>query len=360
MLEFREMEKTRILLVEDQPDSSRVLAAGLKNLNPDFEVVQSASAEEALRALSTGSFDLLITDILLPGISGLELMGQFRHYSPSSKVILISGVEALEVRKEIAQAGAEAFFFKPIDLADLLDAVERVLLMDADSAPFGLNVNKADLQSASKHGNMIASEISDLREKLKALSVLLISERGQVMARSGNLPDESIETDLMPDLMSSFFSSLRISAYINPEQADNLHCFRSQDYHLHLISLSPSYALLITTKPQNSGRLSLLADKSQIAVAKLADYLEEFELPYEPSMELFKDIQIAENGDGEAELDPDLEGLLNKAETKPMSHRKAEKYWKSASQEILVHPARGGALTYEQAQRLGLTPPETK
>ncbi len=360
MLEFREMETTRILLVEDQIDSSQVLLAGLNNLNPEFEVLQAASAEEALRTLSSGPFDLLITDILLPGISGLELMAQFRHYSPESKIILISGVEALEARREIARAGAEAFFFKPIDLADLLDAVERVLLMDADSAPFGLNVNEGDLQSAAKHGNAIAAEIADLRKKLNALSVLLISERGQVMARAGKLPDEAIETTLMPDLMASFFSSLRIGAFVNSEQADNLHCFRGQDYHLHLLSLSPSYALLITTKPQNSARLALLADKSQIAVAKLSDYLTDFELPYEPSMELFKDIQFSPKTDAETELDPDLEGLLHKAETKPMSHRKAEKYWKSASQEILVHPARGGALTYEQARRLGLTPPDAK
>ncbi len=358
MLKFREMETTRILLVEDQLDSSQVLRAGLENLNSDFEVVQSASAEEALRELASGPFTLLITDILLPGISGLELMAQFRHYCPESKIILISGVEDLEIRKEIARAGAEAFFFKPIDLADLLDAVERVLAMKKDASPGDVLVGEADLQLAEKSSNAIASEIDDLHKKLNALSILLISERGQVMARAGALPDESIETSLMPDLMASFFASLRVGIFVKSESPDNLQCFRGRDYHLHLISLSPSYALLIATRPENSDALSRLAEKSQIAVAKLSDLLAEFELPYEPSMDLFKDIQLGNDKGNPIELDPELEGLLHKAETKPMSHRKAEKYWKSASREIMVHPARGGALTFEQARRLGLTPPD--
>lgn len=360
MLEFREMTKKRILIVEDHPDSAHVVYAGLANLDPDFDVVQVSSAEEGLRALLGGTFDLLISDVLLPGISGLELMAQFRHYSPTCKIILISGVEDMETRREVARAGAEAFFFKPLDLADLLDAVERVLAMNADETPASLDVNESDLKNAASQGNEIATVIGELHEKLKSLSILLISERGQVMARAGSLPDDAIESSLMPDLMASFFASLRVGIFVNASQPDNLLCFRGKDYHLHLISLSAAYALLITTRPQNSDRLSRLAEKSQIAVAKLADLLTEFELPYEPSLELFKDIHLAPKIKMDGELDSDLDGLLHQAETKPMSHRKAEKYWKSASKEILIHPARGGALTYEQARRLGLTPPDTK
>ena len=357
MLESREMAQNRILLVEDQQDSSQVVRAGLENQNPDYEVLQVSNAEDALRALGTGPIDLLIADVLLPGISGLELLAQFRHYSPHTRAILISGVPDPQMRKEVAQAGAEAFFFKPLDLADLLDAVERVLEMHPEDLPAGLYVHPEEVEGAAQQGNEIANEIADLREKLKALAVLLISERGQVMARSGALPDESIETSLMPDLMASFFASLRVAAFVNAPHPDNLHCFRGGDYHLHLISLSSSYALLVATKPLSNERLAELAENSQVAVAKLGDLLAEFELPYEPSLELFKDIELPPQSS--TERDPKLEGLLHEAETKPMSHRKAEKYWKSASREILVHPARGGALTYEQARRLGLTPPDT-
>lgn len=354
------MEAARILIVEDQSDSSKVLSAGFKNLNPDYEVVQASTAEDGLRALLTGTFDLLIADVILPGISGLELMAQFKHYAPACKVILLSSDQDMEARRAVAQAGAEAFFFKPVDLADLLEAAERVLQMRGEQPLGALDMEELDLQNAAEQGNAIANEIADLKEALNALAVLLISERGQVMARAGDLPDEGIETNLMPDLMTSFFASLRVGTYVNAQRPDNLHCFRGKDFHLHLMSVSASYGLLIATLPQNSDKLSKLADQSQIAIARLGDLLAEFELPYEPSMELFRDINFGPAGDENVELDEKLEGLLHEAATKPVSHRKAEKYWRSASREILVHPARGGALTYEQARRLGFTPPEAR
>jgi DNA-binding response OmpR family regulator len=354
------MDEISILIVEDQADSSNVLRAGLENSHKGYRVVQVDSAENALRNLQAASFDLLITDVLLPGISGLELMAQFRHYAPDCKVILLSSASETDSRRAVAQAGAEAFFFKPVDLADILEAAERVLQMSNDAILGAVDIAEADLKTASAQGNAIADEISGLKDSLKALAVLLISERGQVMARAGELPDEGIETNLMPDLMTSFFASLRVGTYVNAERPDNLHCFRGKDFHLHLMSISASYGLLVATVPQNSEKLSKLADKSQISIARLSDLLGEFELPYEPSMELFREVNFGRAADDDSEIDEKLDGLLHEAETRPVSHRKAEKYWKSASREILVHPARGGALTYEQARRLGFTPPDAK
>jgi DNA-binding response OmpR family regulator len=352
------MTKKRILLVEDQPDSSNVLRAGLENLSADFEVLQAYSAEDGLRALDKGPIDLLVADVILPGISGLELLAHFRHYSPSSKIILISGSPDPQMRNEVARAGAEIFFFKPLDLGDFLDAVQRVLLMDQSDLPQGLQVHQEDLKKASQKGNQISKGISDLRKELNAISVLLVSERGQVMARSGALPDERIETNLIPDLMVSFFASLKVSTFMESEKPDNLLCYRGQEYHLHIVTLSPSYALLLATKPLDSKALSALAESARTAADLLGQLLSEFELPYDPSMDLFKYTKMPTDYDHIDEIDSDLDGLLHQAETKPMSHRKAEKYWKTATQEILVHPARGGALTFEQARRLGLTPPE--
>src|SRR3989304_631259 len=107
------MTPKRVLLVEDQKESAEVFRAGLESLKRDFQVVVVSSAEDALKALENGNFDLLIADVLLPGISGLELMARFRRINPETKVILVSGVHDQEIRKQGARSGAEAFFFKP-------------------------------------------------------------------------------------------------------------------------------------------------------------------------------------------------------------------------------------------------------
>ena len=63
----------------------------------------------------------------MPGISGLELLERAQAKNPGLKLILITGVIDPQVRKQVSQAGAEAFFFKPLEMPDFLGAVERCL-----------------------------------------------------------------------------------------------------------------------------------------------------------------------------------------------------------------------------------------
>ena len=121
------MGAPHILLVDDQKEVTRVLRSGLESLKHEFRITDVPSGEEAFLEITPGSVDLLVSDVRLPGISGLELMRRVKEHNPDLKVILVSGVTEEKIRQEVAQAGADAFFFKPVELADFLDAVERVL-----------------------------------------------------------------------------------------------------------------------------------------------------------------------------------------------------------------------------------------
>ncbi len=115
------------MIVDDQSEVSRLLKSALGTLKQDFEIVEMPSGEEAILEATHKKIDLLVADYRLSGISGLQLMKKIRVKHPSVKVILITGMSDPNVRKEVAQAGADAFFIKPIPIADFLDSVERVL-----------------------------------------------------------------------------------------------------------------------------------------------------------------------------------------------------------------------------------------
>ena len=344
---MRAVPSKRILLVEDQKDSAQVFRAGLESLDAGFKVIDVSSAEDALKALDKGAFDLLIADVLLPGISGLELMVRFRRRNPETKVVLVSGVRDPEIRKQVARSGAEAFFFKPVEMSDLLDTVERLFGMASSFLPSEMSVVKEELAAESQAGH-IAEQLAELRFNLQALSAALINERGQILARAGTLPDEQIESSLMPHLMSAFFAAGRIAAFTKSPQPDDLLIVRGKDYHLHLSSIGSTYALLIATKPLPTARMAALGEAMQKAVARLAPTLTQLERAFQPA-EPTKNKKSSDLQD----TDPHLEGILDKAETKPMNPRKAEKYWKTAELEPLPQ---AGALTYEQAAQLGLIP----
>ena len=80
-----------ILLVDDQRDIVRLLHSTLQTLGHKMDIVDAPSGEEALLEASRRKVDLLVTDYLLPGISGVELMRKIRMKSPEMKVIFISG-----------------------------------------------------------------------------------------------------------------------------------------------------------------------------------------------------------------------------------------------------------------------------
>ena len=346
------MSTKRILLVEDQKDSAEVFRAGLESLDKAFQVTTALSAEEALKALEKEKFDLLIADVLLPGISGLELMARFRRRNPETKVILISGVHDHEIRKQVARSGAEAFFFKPVELADLLDAVERLFGIAESLLPPEISVLKEELATEEKPAKQIANQLSELRFNLQALSVGLINERGQILARAGSLPDPEIETSLMPHLMSAFLAAGRIAAFSKSPYPDDLQVFRGKEYFLHLSSISPSYALLLVTKPLPPARMAAQAEALQKVIGRLAQELNRLEKATKP----VPAVQTTDSKLGDT--DPHLESLLEKAETKPLSRRETDKYWRNKGKET-HSPPRQGALSYEQAVQLGLAPKDS-
>lgn len=146
------MGAPHILLVDDQKEVTRVLRSGLESLEHEFRITDVPSGEEAFLEIQPGSVDLLVSDVRLPGISGLDLMRRVKEANPNLKVILVSGVTEEKIRQEVAQAGADAFFFKPVELPDFLDAVERTLGLVEAMLPSEMDAERSRSQSQNRRG----------------------------------------------------------------------------------------------------------------------------------------------------------------------------------------------------------------
>ena len=86
----------------------------------------SGDGEEALLLLEKEPADILISDVMMPNMNGLDLLRQIRARWPDTAVILITGFGTIEMAVECLQHGASHFIPKPFDNRDILDAVERV------------------------------------------------------------------------------------------------------------------------------------------------------------------------------------------------------------------------------------------
>lgn len=121
------MEPKRILIVDDSPDLARMIQDSLAVMSPELETTVFLSGEEAwLEALKT-KYDLVITDLGLPGISGTELVRRLRSRYPEIKLIAISGLEEAGLNERTRAAGVDAFYRKPVEIPLLLTKIDNLL-----------------------------------------------------------------------------------------------------------------------------------------------------------------------------------------------------------------------------------------
>ena len=119
--------RKRILVADDDDDLCALLVAVLEPLC-DLTIVHDA--ETALRYLEADErYDAIVSDFMLPGITGVELVARIRGTESQSRVpiLMISGHGSLGIGKEAAAAGADAFLDKPFTLAQLRTAVSALL-----------------------------------------------------------------------------------------------------------------------------------------------------------------------------------------------------------------------------------------
>jgi response regulator RpfG family c-di-GMP phosphodiesterase len=117
-------DELRVLVVDDQAAIVRFLEVALSNQG--CAMTPAASAEEALRLLSQQPYDLVISDIKMPGLSGLDLLRAVKARQPGTPVVLMTGVPALDSAVFGLRHGAFDYLAKPFTLKDVRALVERV------------------------------------------------------------------------------------------------------------------------------------------------------------------------------------------------------------------------------------------
>lgn len=107
---MKEMEKKKILIIEDEKPLSHALA--LKLSHEGFDVVATESGQEGLDYLAKEKFDLVLTDLIIPGVDGFKILETMQEKKMKTPVIVITNLNQEEDKKRVFDLGASAFFVK--------------------------------------------------------------------------------------------------------------------------------------------------------------------------------------------------------------------------------------------------------
>ncbi|HKK01326.1 MAG TPA: response regulator [Desulfuromonadales bacterium] len=126
------MSRYKVLVVEDSPTMRQLIVFALKRIR-ELTIVEANDGVDGLKKLSTESFDLIFTDINMPIMDGLKLVGLVRKDSQYSQVpiVIITTEGADEDRQRALALGANAYITKPIQTGKIIDAARNLLSLQA-------------------------------------------------------------------------------------------------------------------------------------------------------------------------------------------------------------------------------------
>jgi len=115
-------KKTRVLIVEDETDFSEVLAERCVGRNIDAETADGC--QMAMEKLTGGEFDVIIMDLSMPGLDGIQCLAKVKEQWPATEVIILTGHASVVTGIEGMKGGAFDYCLKPIDFEELLEKIE--------------------------------------------------------------------------------------------------------------------------------------------------------------------------------------------------------------------------------------------
>ncbi len=121
-------EARRVLIVDDNPNMSNLLSDMLEVF--DFSSQRAADGEEALSLLNREDFSLLITDLRMPRMTGLELLKAVKDKYPKLPVVVITGYSTEATEQELVSAKADGFLNKPFRMNDIESVLRKFSLME--------------------------------------------------------------------------------------------------------------------------------------------------------------------------------------------------------------------------------------
>ncbi len=179
----------KILVIEDEPTLSRLLSYNLKQEGYETTVVEHGG--EGLQAALDNSFDLIILDIMLPGLNGFEILEKLRQKGNYTPVIVLTARNAEEEVVKGLKHGADDYITKPFGVAELLARVSAVLRRTlSDEAITTLNqsqekvITLGDLRIyPDKYEVVLNNESIPLRPKEFEVLIYLTQRPGTVITR---------------------------------------------------------------------------------------------------------------------------------------------------------------------------------
>ncbi len=116
----------KILCVDDERTTLMLTSRAIERACPEDQIITATSGEEAIEIVNTMPIDLVITDLMMPGLSGIDVLEAAKRERPSTEVVMVTAYSSVESAVEAMQKGARDYLPKPINIDLLMEKVDNL------------------------------------------------------------------------------------------------------------------------------------------------------------------------------------------------------------------------------------------
>ena len=260
------MNTRNILIVDDKPTVAFFLSKTLERSNHDYCVSVAHSGEEALEILNGSPVDLLVTDLRMPGISGLDLIRQVRASNPQTRTILITAYDNDEVEAQARRLGTYRYITKPFDVGEFTQIVREALS--------GVEISQPEpIVLSDESFTAIMQQLEDLHRDVGAQCIFLADMSGQRLAEVG--VTTGLDTPTLLSLLASGLATTgALARQVGDSQAANLNFHAGTRYEIYSTNVGEDLFLaMVYDRQVQASRIGIVWVYTRRAIQRLPSML---------------------------------------------------------------------------------------
>ena len=232
------MDNKRVLIVDDDKNILYLLEHTLTRMGEDYQVFSTMDSSEALELVQKYTFDLVVSDYMMPGITGVDLARAVHQVSPDTQVILMTAYGTTRLKDTTKFVGIDGYVDKPFSIDEIHAVIQKAVQMAHQQDDSNRMEKSSDFDEA------VRSQLEVLQVNTNARCVLLLDAQG--------VPDQIIgrvstrETSSIGDFVAKTFSAAsELADTLRSQSIFKSSYYEGDDYNLYACQVNRQYHLAV-------------------------------------------------------------------------------------------------------------------